>query len=203
MTNVHYVCCMKRKVYKREDIIQAGYDIIYHKGYNATSIRDITKEIGIPTGSFYNHFQSKEEFGEEVLAYYVQNNKDFLKKILLDDSNPPVGNLKKFFKDIIEVQDKVLKCTKACLLGNMTMELADVSDSFQLQFKRGFQEFAMYFELCLQKAQEQGQLSKDEDCSRLAGFILNSWYGALIRMKADKSIVPMQVFYHYIFNKIL
>lgn len=194
---------MKRKVYNKEDIIQAGYDLIYNKGYNATSIRDITSKLGIPTGSFYNHFESKEAFGEEVLNFYVKNNSDFLKNVLLDDSGSPLENLKKFFKDIIEVQDKVMKCTKACLLGNMTMELADVHEAFQSQFKSGFNEFTGYFETCLENARDKGEIKKDEDIKELATFIINSWYGALIRMKADKNIDALNNFYHFIFNKIL
>jgi TetR/AcrR family transcriptional repressor of nem operon len=194
---------MKRKVYTREDIIQAGYDIIYHKGYNASSIRDITSEMGIPTGSFYNHFQSKEEFGEAVLSYYVQNNSDFLKKLLLDERYPPLDNLRRFFKEIIDAQEKVLKCTRACLLGNMTMELADVNDNFQAQFKKYFREFNSYFEQCLMNAQKHGEISTDEDYKRLASFIINSWYGALIRMKADKSVKPLKDFYQIVFAKVL
>lgn len=194
---------MKRKVYNKEDIIQAGYDLIYHKGYNATSIRDITSELGIPTGSFYNHFKSKEAFGEEVLGFYVKNNSDFLKEVLVDNTRSPLENLKKFFKDIIEVQDKVLKCTKACLLGNMAMELADVNEGFQIKFKTGFKDFTSYFETCLQNAQNKGEIKQDEDIQQLAAFILNSWYGALIRMKADKSVEPLENFYRIIFNKII
>ncbi len=68
MTTGHYVCRLKRKIHK-QDIIQSGYELFYDKGYGVTGISEITEKIGIPKGSFYNHFKSKEEFGIAVLDF--------------------------------------------------------------------------------------------------------------------------------------
>jgi len=202
MTTGHYVCSVKRKINK-EDIIQSGYDLFYEKGYGVTGISEITERIDIPKGSFYNHFKSKEEFGIAVLDYYMSGNIKFLKKSLLNENQSPLENLKKFFKDYIELQEKDLGCTKGCLMGNLTMELADVNKLFQERAKEGFESVSGVFNNCLQNAVSAGELSQDVNTSELSNFIINSLQGATVRMKADKNTDSLRNFYNMIFQKLI
>lgn len=202
MTTGHYVCSMKRKIHK-EDIIQSGHDLFYDKGYGVTGINEITARIGIPKGSFYNHFQSKEEFGIAVLDYYVNSNQKYLKKVLLNEKNSPLTNLKKFFINFIEIQENVYHCTKGCLMGNMTTELADRNSSFQEKVKIGFENATAIFENCLENAKEQEEISRDLDTHQVANFLINSWQGAVLRMKAEKTTEPLNNFYKVIFNQVI
>ena len=202
MTTGHYICSVKRKIHK-QDIIQSGYDLFYDKGYGVTGISEITERIGIPKGSFYNHFKSKEEFGVAVLDFYMSGNKEYLRNALLNNERSPLSNLKKFFTDFIEMQDNVLHCSKGCLMGNMTMELADVNETFQEKAKAGFENATGYFETCLENAKLQNEISEDTDVSLMANFIINSWQGAALRMKADKTIDSLWKFYNVIFDNLL
>ena len=49
----------------------------------------------------------------------------------------------------------------------------------------------------------QRELPADTDAESLAGFVLNSWEGALLRSQADKSDTPLEIFMHYVFNGLL
>lgn len=202
MTTGHYICKVKRKIHK-QDIIQSGYDLFYDKGYGVTGISEITERIGIPKGSFYNHFKSKEEFGIAVLDYYMSGNKEFLKESLLNDKYTALENLKKFYNDFIEMQESVLHCSKGCLMGNMTMELADVNETFQKRAQEGFESTAAIFEACLQKAKEQKEISENTDVHLMANFVINAWQGAALRMKADKTTDALRETYKVIFEKLL
>ena len=202
MTTGHYVCTVKRKILK-QDIIQSGYDLFYEKGYGVTGISEITEKIGIPKGSFYNHFKSKEEFGVAVLDFYMNGNKEYLNKALLNDDRSALSNLKKFFLDFIDMQENVLFCSKGCLMGNMTMELADVNENFQEKAKEGFEVATQIFEACLDKAKEQGEISSPTDTKQLSSFLINSWQGAAVRMKADKTTDSLKEFYDVIFKQLI
>lgn len=193
---------MKRKIY-REDIIQSGHDLFYEKGYGVTGVSEITERIGIPKGSFYNHFNSKEEFGIAVLDYYLVNNQNVLKDTLLSNKNTPLTNLKKFFVSFIEIQENVYHCTRGCLMGNITIELADINTSFQERTKAGFENAIAIFETCLENAKELEEVSQEFDTKLMANFIFNSWQGAVLRMKADKTTVPLNDFYKVIFNQVI
>ena len=202
MTTGHYVCVVKRKIYK-EDIIQSGYDLFYEKGYSVTGIKEITEKIDIPKGSFYNHFKSKEEFGIAVLDNYIQKNIAFLKQVLLNPEKSPINNLKQFFNDYIQLQEEELECSKGCLMANLTMELADVNQAFQFKTKQGFETVTTIFEDCLRNAKEVGEIDPKTDVKSLAAFIVNSWQGAALRMKADKSTDALKTFYQTLFSFII
>ncbi len=202
MTTGHYVCSVKRKIHKL-DIIKSGYNLFYDKGYGVTGVSEITDKTGIPKGSFYNHFKSKEEFGIAVLDFYIVNNLNFLNNSLLNDDRSPLSNLKKFFRDVIEMQEKVLNCSKGCLMGNITMELADVNRNFQEKVCEGFDSATSIFTECLEKAININEIRRFNDVEMLARFIVNSWQGASLRMKADKSTKPLWDFYNMIFKRFL
>jgi TetR/AcrR family transcriptional regulator, transcriptional repressor for nem operon len=202
MTTGHYICIMKRKILK-EDIIKSGYDLFYDKGYGVTGISEITEKIGIPKGSFYNHFKSKEEFGIAVLDFYIISNIDYLVSSLLNEERSPLSNLKKFFKDFIEMQENVLQCSKGCLMGNIAMELADVNSNFQKKSKYGFDSVTKVFTKCLENSKVKNEIHAHLEVESIANFIVNSWQGASLRMKADKSTKPLRNFYNMIFNNLL
>lgn len=202
MTTGHYICIVKRKIHK-EDIIQSGYDLFYEKGYGVTGISEITERIGIPKGSFYNHFKSKEEFGVAVLDSYLNESETYLTEKLLNDERPALENLRKFYTDYIEMQENVLHCTKGCLMGNMTLELADVAESFQEKTGSGFTRLTSVFEACLDKAKDQGEINAETDTKKLARFIVSSWQGAGVRMKAEKTTAALKEFVEIIFNQLI
>jgi len=54
----------------REKIIDAGLKVLIEKGFNGAGVQDITDAAGVPKGSFYNHFESKEALGAEVVDRY-------------------------------------------------------------------------------------------------------------------------------------
>jgi len=193
---------MKRKI-NSQDIIQSGHDLFYEKGYGVTGISEITEKIGIPKGSFYNHFISKEEFGFAVLDYYLDNYQNHLKEVLLNKKNSPLTNLKKFFVNYIEIQENVYYGTRGCLLGNFATELADVNTLFQEKIKTGFENIISIFVTCLENAKELEEVNRDLDSIQVANFLFNSWQGAMLRMKAEKSTEPLNNFYKIIFNQVI
>ncbi len=70
--------------HNKNSILQVAIDLFSQNGYNAVSIRDITREVGIKESSLYNHFKSKAEILETI--YY--NFRMDIAKII-----PPLGSL--------------------------------------------------------------------------------------------------------------
>ena len=60
---------LKHKV-KADALLDKGMGLLWSKGYNATSVNDIVKEAGIPKGSFYFYFESKEDFAVKAIDRY-------------------------------------------------------------------------------------------------------------------------------------
>ncbi|MBN2039434.1 MAG: TetR/AcrR family transcriptional regulator [Spirochaetes bacterium] len=55
----------------RDIIFYAAVELFSQKGYHGTSIRDITRKVGIKESSLYNHFQGKESILQAILDYQM------------------------------------------------------------------------------------------------------------------------------------
>lgn len=191
---------MKRRI-DRQDIITAGLDLMFLNGYNATGIKDITDEVGIPKGSFYNHFKSKEDFGLEVLQFYsnrgVKMHEDYL---INDKSKSPLERLNSFYSYVISTYKGPSDYKYGCIMSNFSAELGDVNEKFRAVLDHEFKEYERIIKNCLEEAKEIREINSNIDVHKLSSFILNSWHGALVRMKSTGTIDPLNNFKSTIFE---
>lgn len=186
----------------RARIIEHGAMLIHEKGFNHTGVQEILRAAGVPKGSFYFYFKSKEEFGLAVIDYFSQYLGARMNTHLEDSSLPHVGRLKSFCDEMLEYF-RMVGCTRGCPIGNMAQELADLSDTFRAKLKDALDEMGTQMAACLQAAREANELDPDLDPHETAHFIVNSWEGALTRMKTEKTLEPLIVFDKMIFGRLL
>ena len=96
----------------REQIVEAGLKTLLQKGFNACGVRDITDAAGVPTGSFYNHFESKEALGAEIVERYASVNSRH--KALKDKTLPPLERLKRHFAGLNQMYPTSAMDAAAC-----------------------------------------------------------------------------------------
>lgn len=80
----------------REKLIETGAELIGQHGYNATGINAVLKTCGVPKGSFYHYFSSKEEFGLAVIDQFAAAYDAQLAELLEDDTTPPLERLRRY-----------------------------------------------------------------------------------------------------------
>ncbi|WP_394779317.1 TetR family transcriptional regulator C-terminal domain-containing protein [Undibacterium sp.] len=165
-------------------IFDSGMKSFHKKGFNACSVQDITELAGVPKGSFYNHFPSKEVLAAEIVDRYRDNSE--AGKILADQSRPPTQRLRDYFASINQRFSKG-KFARGCLLGNFGMELADQSELIREHTAAAFENWTTEVAAVVEEAQAVGEMSLEFSARELASFLLNSWEGAMMRAKIDKS----------------
>jgi len=183
----------------RADLLTVGLRLIRSQSFKAVGINDVLKESGVPRGSFYHYFESKEAFGLEVAKFYHAQQIGLAQEILSNSSQSPVIRLEEFFatacNDYIE-----RGFVDGCLMCNLSTELADTNQAFQKLLSTQWAELAGEISQCLAQMDlsEVGlqNLSNDE----AADWLLNTWSGALTRMKAEQSPAPLRLFQKTIFN---
>ncbi len=185
----------------KENILDIGVGLFNKKGYNGIGIKEILDEAQIPKGSFYHYFKSKEDFGLQVVKRYSDSTLTFLRSHLEDNSKSPKERLIQFFDAMQEIYMKK-EYKEGCLLGNSATELADINISFAFLFQKEFLKYEDLFEKCIQRAIEQGEINSDKSAKKIGAFILNSFEGALLRMKVDKSIEPISILSEFIETEI-
>src|SRR5438128_1503690 len=114
------------KVNVRERLLDAGLEALHRRGFNACGVQEIATAAGVPKGSFYNHFESKEALGAAVLDRYWQQRADSVLRILDDAEVRPRERLRRYFAAMAA---KLAKrgYTGGCLIGNLGAELSDQS----------------------------------------------------------------------------
>lgn len=75
---------MKKEVRKKE-LIKIAYELFITKGYENTSVDEIIAKAGIAKGTYYYHFESKEQMLEEVVNMMIDAGVERAKQILQSD----------------------------------------------------------------------------------------------------------------------
>ena len=184
----------------KEKIIEAGIELFLEKGYNGAGLQEILRAAKVPKGSFYHFFDSKEAFGREALLHYSQAFKPLLQQYLVDSRDKPLARLEAFFDAMIHHFDQVVECKGGCLIGNFAQEMADTNERFREVIESVLSEWRGYFTTCLEEGQRIGEVSERIPADELAEVILNSWEGALLKMKVVRSVAPLQSFRKVLFE---
>lgn len=186
----------------RERIIEAGASIIHRRGFNNTGIKEILDAAGVPKGSFYFYFRSKEDFGLQVVDHFNRRFEAMTRQVLGDAGPSPLGRLRALLTWFMEFF-RAESFTCGCPVGNLAQEMGDLSPAFRDRLKESIDDMAALYSGVLEAAQRAGEISNDLDVRETAYFIVASWHGALIRMKVAKDIAPLENHYRFVFEHIL
>ncbi|MDB5984237.1 MAG: TetR family transcriptional regulator [Pseudomonas sp.] len=177
----------------RDALIRCGTEVLTEQGFMATGIDSILKRVGVPKGSFYHYFESKEAFGRAVLDNYATFFACKLDRWLLDESMSPLERLVGFAQDAKAGMARH-DFRRGCMVGNMGQEVSVLPEGFRDALERIFLSWQGRLALCLQAAQANGELAADADCAELAAFFWIGWEGAVLRARLVKSDAPLNTF---------
>lgn len=186
----------------RERLLETGLGLIHERGYHATGIQDILAAAQVPRGSFYHYFPGKEAFCLAVIDRYAERGYCRLDSYLSTHDYSPLRRVRRFFDDT-RARHAAGECRRGCLLGNLGQELADVSEACRERVNGHLEHWTARLAQCLRKAQDAGELARTIDTNDYAAVLLNSWEGALLRMKLARSVEPLDAFTRLYFDSLL
>jgi TetR/AcrR family transcriptional repressor of nem operon len=181
----------------REKIISKGAQLIHAQGYKATGIQQILDVAGIPKGSFYFYFKSKDDFGCAVIDHFTLSIGEIFAGYLRDARISPLERLKKLL-DYYESAFKKSGATLGCPIGNLALELADANEALRLRLQVAIEELITQIESCLEEAKNSRLLPQGLNTADTARFIFHGLEGAILHMKVVKSIEPIRTFRRYL-----
>lgn len=184
----------------REQLLIVGQQLFLNSSFNCVGLNDILKEAGIPKGSFYHYFESKEDFALQVIEMYAQQNFEDLKAIVANKSLSPYAQLKEFFEINVAHFDDINYC-QGCLMANLSQELADVNEKLRCKINELSQLVLNQVADCI-AAMETNELNLLHlEPKEAAQVLMNSWQGAMMKMKLEKSREPLNVFMKFFFSQ--
>ncbi|MBB6108606.1 transcriptional regulator, TetR family [Mucilaginibacter lappiensis] len=160
----------------RIEILRNAFDLIYQKGYQATSIDDILVKLQVTKGAFYYHFKSKEEMGIALISDVMHKELWPALKKSIGSTNDFRKNLYKMLKDLL-IGHPIMTCEYGCPSVNLIQEMAPLNERFRKALKKNLNEWQNLIEEEIIRAQGAGQLSKDHDPKIIALYVITLYHG--------------------------
>lgn len=189
----------------RTRILQAGSELLHRQGYAATGIQQVLDACGVPKGSFYHYFKSKEDFGLAVVDMHAERMLAGAQAMFANQDVPPLERIERFFERFLGLfSDPAHPLgVSGCPIGNLVQELAASSLAFRQRLDAVLTGMEEQMALALRQAREAGEIPARLDPEDTARFIASSWQGAILRAKAAGDPAPLARCRDFILNEVL
>lgn len=187
--------------YNKDDILNVGFDVFRRNGYHNVGINQILKEAGIPKGSFYNFFETKEDFAQQVIKQYGESNGCWMKDYFDDCSLSPIECLKSFYAMMIDLNEKD-DYSGGCLVNNMSVEVGRQNDAIASEANTHFVGWLNILASVVAKGQDLKEITNEFTPLQLAEYLHAGFYGVLSRTKVTRNRVYMDIWFDMTFKFI-
>lgn len=178
----------------RAALIRSGLELMTTYGYISSNIESILKKVGVPKGSFYYYFKSKEDFGRAIIANYDSFFAHKLDKHLTNESIiSPLDRIVAFYQDA-KLSMAKYDFNRGCLIGELMQEESLLPEGYNAILEQILKNWQNKIALCLEKSQKIAEIEKNVNCAELALFFWLGWEGAVTRAKLIKKAEPLDVF---------
>ena len=172
---------------KRLKIIEIGAVLIHENGFNDTGLKEILDAVGIPKGSFYYFFDSKIDFGLQVIEHFSGFFSGMADKMLSSEQGSILNRMESlfiFFEEYFENKN----FSGGCPIGNLAQEMGSQNDQFAQSLDNIFENMSNGVYNFLVAAEKNNEIKSEFVSREMADFILNSWEGTITRMKVQRNL---------------
>lgn len=177
----------------RTRLLDQGVALLTEQGYHGTGLQELVQSVGVPKGSFYNYFPSKEAFAAEVVTHYLDPFIAQLDDYLARENLSAAEALKAYFDALIEETERS-GFKNGCLLGNLIGEIGETDDLCAASLRTAVRRYRDKLRQGIARAQAEGSLRREMAAEDMADLLVNFWQGALLRMKIERSVRPLRQF---------
>jgi TetR/AcrR family transcriptional repressor of nem operon len=178
----------RKSDHTRQLLLTTGSQMLTEHGYHGTGIKQVLDAVGVPKGSFYNFFPSKEAFVAGIIYQYgEQATEDFRVALAGHEQDPAVVQVWLAFHNKVRNKQAAGESC-ACLLGAMAAEIAEASPLCNEALSTVEGRWLDTLEILVRNAQQQGDLRDDIPARELASLVFNCWQGSLLQYRVTGDI---------------
>ncbi|WP_279479583.1 TetR family transcriptional regulator C-terminal domain-containing protein [Aureimonas sp. SK2] len=176
----------------REILIEEGVKAFLARGFEGIGIQPILSGAGVPKGSFYNFFPSKEAYAIAVIDAYAARYQA-IRRAAFESSGSPLQRMRRYF-EALEAKGEQPGETAGCLYGVLSQTSAPHSEALRARLKSAFADWRSDMTSLLDEARAFGELAPTADTVALSDAIIDAYEGAAVRMRAEGDAAPMRRF---------
>jgi TetR/AcrR family transcriptional repressor of nem operon len=174
----------KKQPEARRKLIEATTSLILKQGFNATTLDEICAKAGVAKGSFFYHFENKDDIGQAVAKAWGEFGQAMYAKAWKKPGEP-LEEIHRLFDVIDSITRRPEPCV--CLVGMLTQELSGEHSRFREACAHELGIWTEMFSARLQAAKEKLKPDLDFDPAEVAWFLNSIWQGSMLVGKACQS----------------
>jgi TetR/AcrR family transcriptional repressor of nem operon len=179
----------KDVLFDETTVLRKATALFSNKGYNGTSMDELTKATGLSRSSIYNTFGDKHELFMKSLRHYLEEEQKSMTEAV-QKTGSPLKKIQLAFKYIVEV---ILadKPRNGCLMVNTTTELANTDKEVCTQAVENMDGMEKQFAEWIKAGQQQGEISTAFTPQAMARFLFNAYSGIRVtgKSKPDRKVL--------------
>ncbi|MCG7410831.1 TetR/AcrR family transcriptional regulator [Paenibacillus sp. ACRRX] len=178
----------RTREFDEEKVLDAAMQLFWEKGYEATSISDLTTRMGIQRPSIYSAFGDKKELFETALRKYTMSRASDVRARLQSHSSVKEAFLT-FFEHVV-AEEYAVDRSRGCFCINTMVELAPHDEKFEILTREHQMYLAVIFQETIERGIQSGELEADIDARSLSQALILSLIGLTVMLKSR----PQQAF---------
>lgn len=167
---------MKKAEATRLNILAKAFDLIYEKGYQATSIDDIIATTQVTKGAFYYHFKSKDEMGLAIINEILKPSLTQRFIAPLQEETNPVHGIYTLLHYLL-MEDDFLKVEYGCPASNFTQEMTPWNKLFSQALEELTDKWQKLMITTIEKGKKKGYIRHDVNAKQAVLFIMSGYWG--------------------------
>ena len=173
----------------RQSILEVAQRLMADKGWGSVGINQVLGAAGVPKGSFYHWFSSKDAFGEAMIQNYFVG---YLAEMdgILAGASPAGDRLMDYWRNWRATQS-LGDCQGRCLAVKLGAEVADLSESMRTALKAGTDSIVDRVRRTVEAGVADGSIPVGLDAAATARTLYDLWLGASVMAKIQRDAAPL------------
>ncbi|KZY47586.1 TetR family transcriptional regulator [Roseovarius sp. HI0049] len=169
-------------------ILDSARALVAARGFSGVGLSEIVAAAGVPKGSFYYYFESKESFGQALLEQYFDNYLAELDTMLSSDLSARERLLTywRFWRKNQETDDPKGKC----LAVKLGAEVSDISEDMRLELRKGTSKIVGRLCQTVKDGFRDGSIESSRNPFDIAETLYQLWLGASVMAKIERKPAP-------------
>ncbi|WP_242290079.1 TetR/AcrR family transcriptional regulator [Bacillus cereus group sp. BfR-BA-01319] len=172
----------RTREFDEDQVLDTAMQLFWEKGYEATSLSDLTSRMGIQRPSIYSTFGDKKELFEAALRRYTMSRASDIRNRLQSHSSVKEA-FSIFFADVVN-EEYAGDLSKGCFCINTMVELAPHDERFEILTREHQMYLAVIFQETIERGIQSGELEFNTDAKSLAQALIVALIGLTVMMKS-------------------
>jgi TetR/AcrR family transcriptional repressor of nem operon len=172
----------RTREFDEEKVLDAAMHLFWEKGYEATSLSDLTSRMGIQKPSIYSTFGDKKELFEAALRKYMMSRASQVRTRL--QKNPSVKEAFRAFFEGVVAEEYTENRSRGCFCINTMVELAPHDEKFEILTREHQMYLSVIFQETIERGIQSGELEIGVNAKALSQALIVSLIGLTVIMKS-------------------